>query len=94
MDKHTPGPWLCDAGDCGGDGPGYADIYTADETIIASFNPLIPGGTANAYLMAAAPDMFDALQDALASLEISGQSDYVTGRVRAAIEKARGVSHG
>lgn len=101
--EHTPGPWsattqhthrtpagvelVCIAVMPAGDyrGP-VADLQSCDH---------IQGITmaeceANARLIAAAPDMFDALRDALASLEISGQSDYVTGRVRAAIAKARG----
>lgn len=59
---------------------------------IAKVNWLLDTREDIARLIAAAPDMFDALQDALASLEISGQSDYVTGRVRAAIAKARGAA--
>lgn len=61
---HTPGPWEWDAGLVPPDGPHrYADIYVnGGETIIAEFNDNIPEGRANARLIAAAPDMLEALK--------------------------------
>ena len=53
-------------------------------------------GTANARLIAAAPEMFEALQDIL---EYSGgaasalDDEYVMDRARAALSKATGGSH-
>ena len=46
---------------------------------------------ANALLIAAAPDLLEALQDALSALEVCGRDfDHAIGKARAAIEKAKG----
>lgn len=60
MNKHTPGPWLAVVTDttCGGE-PAIWEITDKHGGVIAediSHNP------ANASLIAAAPDMFEALQ--------------------------------
>ena len=64
MSKHSPGPWECDAGIIPPDGPErYADIYTdGGDLIIARFNDLIPEGRANGRLIAAAPELLEALK--------------------------------
>lgn len=43
------------------------------------------------HLIAAEPELFDSLQDAVCALEVCGKDfDYVMGKARAAIAKARG----
>lgn len=77
MNKHTPGPWSWDAGLVPPDGPSsYADIFSLEhETIVASFNDCIPEGTANAHLIAAAPDLLSALHGLLGLLDERDASD-------------------
>lgn len=63
---YTAGPWQWDAGIIPPDGPGrYADIFVIDEdrepVTIAEFNDSLPEGRANARLIAAAPELFEAL---------------------------------
>jgi hypothetical protein len=95
---HTPGPWdyydmaaygiaIC-KGCIGGQNVGHAHMYvglTAEET------------TANARLMAAAPDMLEALREArAAAAELCTEQHYknrvlaVMARIDAAIAKAEG----
>jgi len=67
MAKHTPGPWEYDYGIVPPDGPEkYSDIYVIGDDrepiIIAEFNNCIPEGQANARLIAAAPDLLEALK--------------------------------
>ena len=94
--KWTPGPWHWDAGDVGVE-PGvlYADIYTDDEAVIAMFNINLKEGTANARLIAAAPDLYAALERTLSwltSYQGSGSmADHGPyNQARAALAKARG----
>jgi hypothetical protein len=85
--KHTPGPWTfhrassCDRGDSYGvraPAPHYCVIPTLN------INP------ADARLIAAAPDLLEALKDALCALDCCGK-DYAAASVaRAAITKATG----
>jgi len=67
MTKFTPGPWDHDSG-MYGNGKAYHSIFSPDEIIIAEFNPLSvtnpEQGRANAALIAAAPDMYEALEEA------------------------------
>jgi hypothetical protein len=93
---HTPGPWTVDRSD---DGP---LIYTGD-LLIAS----VSGSTehiqvqgldektteANAWLMAAAPDLLAALERILEHGEWGNLKDAeVVNQARAAITKAKGQS--
>ena len=48
-------------------------------------------GLANARLIAAAPELLEALKDAVAALEVCGKDYYATQVARAAIAKATGV---
>lgn len=54
MNRYTPGPWR-----------GYQNIIGADSTVVATINRPLGGcpstETANAHLIAAAPDMLDTL---------------------------------
>jgi len=93
--KHTPGPWEWDCGIIPPDGPGrYADIYKdGGDLIIATFNDQIAEGHANARLIAAAPDLLEALK--LADAMLSGanmNAGVVERKVKASIAKAEGQS--
>ncbi|HBO4323154.1 hypothetical protein [Pseudomonas aeruginosa] len=64
MSKHTPGPWQFSAGADYGDEGNYADVTAINgDLIIARVNNLIPAGAANGELVAAAPELLEALQD-------------------------------
>jgi hypothetical protein len=64
MHKHTPGPWVLDMG-----GDGELEIYSDQRigtiALIAPDNPLdtSPEDRANALLIAAAPELAEALRD-------------------------------
>lgn len=86
MSKHTPGPWSRDKNDslCSPDGrqvyvwnSGLGNSYRSDET------------DANARLIAAAPELLEALEAMLPGAEAMG---WETSKARAAIAKARGES--
>ncbi|MFU3458052.1 hypothetical protein ACM7KX_29895 [Pseudomonas aeruginosa] len=63
MRKHTPGPWDYWSGYNPVDEL-EAQITTEDgDIVIASYNRQIPEGEANARLLAAAPELLEALQD-------------------------------
>ncbi|HEJ6002034.1 TPA: hypothetical protein SL812_003328 [Pseudomonas aeruginosa] len=63
MSKHTPGPWQFSAGADYGDEGNYADVTAINgDLIIARVNNLIPAGAANGELVAAAPELLEALQ--------------------------------
>lgn len=54
--KHTPGPWIMDTGDDG------AVVYDPNAGTIANIPPDLRAWEANARLMAAAPDLLEALE--------------------------------
>lgn len=87
---HTPGPWRIN--------PEYEEIISsadglADICEISDWPQFRDESTANARLIAAAPCLYDALDDLL---NYSGGADsalddeYVVERARAALAKARG----
>jgi hypothetical protein len=86
MNAHTPGPWTIPARDSG-------VTVNAGHGIVAEVYAVDVGTTqiANARLIAAAPDLLEALHDALVQLEcspmVSGYSEVVK-RARAALCKA------
>lgn len=94
--KHTPGPWVGETakshganitiyGTEAGDAVDVCDVvYRGDETQVE----------ANAHLIAAAPDMLEALEAALAYLVMAGtdHAEPTRATIRAAIKKARGES--
>lgn len=59
MSKHTPGPW--DVSECGS--IGFEDGYLGEAYDFNATTETDLPMMANARLMAAAPEMFDALQD-------------------------------
>ena len=96
MSGWTPGPWLWDAGDIGEEcSDPYSDIYAADgETTIAEFNDRIPEGRANANLMAAAPDLYEALQSMLTFYGMDREKGEVSDVIHAEAEKALAKARG
>lgn len=96
MNKHTPRPWSCWSGYNSVDEI-EAQITAKDgDIVIASYNHLITDGEANALLMAAAPDLLEALIDCVLVMqrELSGL-EVIQPELRqaeSAIAKARGES--
>ena len=96
MIGHTPGPWVAVHNNwevstiyagalpvavCHIDG----DVSEETEGILSGIKD------ANARLIAAAPDLLEALKDAVCTLEVSyTASDYAIDKARAAIAKATG----
>jgi len=79
MTKHTQGPWHVAAG---------TGIYDRHNRLIAAIHsPLPQPCEANARLIAAAPDLLEALEEAAASLEDAGKRE-AAGMARVAIAKA------
>lgn len=104
MSEHTPGPWCIAYGDSGRPRAIYAP---KDKNIPGAIGNVIrwngiglpssPIAHANALLIAAAPDMLEALKDAqgcLRELGEDGWSDapYLLNVIGAAIAKATGVA--
>ncbi len=100
--KHTPGPWKIDMSasfDCG-----YArrsaGIVGADGSIVIAFDPsegeymaALDPDTPDARLIAAAPELLEALKTCEAFLLSAGfASSDAYAEASAAIEKATGVS--
>ena len=61
--KHIPGPWVAGCED----DPGSGDVYMEDGSLIAEafINGDVKTRAANARLIAAAPDLLEALQKAI-----------------------------
>ena len=88
--KHTPGPWRVQR---------QNPSPTTGEWMISGANPgylaeVRDCGSgdvqANARLIAAAPDLLDALKDALCALECCGKDYPAASKAKAAIAKATG----
>jgi hypothetical protein len=86
---HTPGPWFLDEGAHGGDATVMAR-ESGDVVDIAAVRHRVGDDQtmADAHLIAAAPDMLEALKECLLYLN----NDETRDLVRAAIKKARGES--
>jgi len=99
MSKHTPGPWIVYAGDEWTDGIVTLEGYNAGGEpmywTVASYNRRRDEAEANARLIAAAPDMLNALLDLVAllpdpELDVDEvQREYALA-AKAAIAKATG----
>ncbi len=90
MSKHsyTPGPWDYWSGYNPVDEL-EAQITTEDgDIVIASYNRQIPEGEANAKLLAAAPELLEALQACIQQITALCSADDVPDQARAAIAKA------
>ncbi|HHM7617524.1 TPA: hypothetical protein ACRNOG_003334 [Pseudomonas aeruginosa] len=85
MRKHTPGPWDYWSGYNPVDEL-EAQITTEDgDIVIASYNRQIPEGEANAKLLAAAPELLEAL---VALVECEQTTPELWEAARAAIAKS------
>lgn len=83
MSGHTPGPWTVER-----DGPNRRWLVNGDDFAVATCDGAIRRQEADARLIAAAPDLLNALRDML-----DGTGDITAervGRARAAIAKATG----
>ena len=88
--SHSKGPWIYDAES--------GEIHTKDSTgfwgpdhepvVVATVEPL--DGVNNGPLLATAPELLEALKDAVCALEVSGKDFWATEKARAAIAKAEG----
>lgn len=95
--KHTPGPWIFFA-DLPSTGPNWHVVTTANKMRVIANVHIDPGSTmdqVNANLIAAAPDLLEALQkcEALLSAVAAGlnrEPSAVTLNARAVIAKAKG----
>lgn len=93
MSKHTPGPWLI-----GKRSPGGYSLINADGwqslarvvTVMEGDNRPFAEGVANARLIAAAPDLLEALKELLDQDEHGEDEIWVRNKARAAIAKATG----
>lgn len=95
MSAHTPGPWhdvgfgWISAGD---------DVEPERGSTIARYDWETPSGIANARLIAAAPDLLEALHQSEAELQslrtpsVADGIDHTLRIIRAAIAKATGES--
>lgn len=86
--SYTPGPWDYWSGYNPVDEL-EAQITTEDgDIVIASYNRQIPEGEANAKLLAAAPELLEALQSCIQQITALCSADDVPDQARAAIAKA------
>ena len=91
MPKHTPGPWevRSEPGRCGYDLIIFKDVKVIAEMICPTWS----GAVADANLIAAAPDMYEALKEIHALLEENQPSWYLQKHynvMKKAITKAEG----
>ena len=78
--KHTPGPWVVgNVGEVVAGGITLADVYGDEEQ-----------ADADAYLIAAAPDLLAACEAVAATTWSKNTATIIGERVRAAIAKAKG----
>lgn len=84
MSKHTPGPWYIGE---------YCEIYgRIGSGQVAGISPRNDSSErmANACIIAAAPELLDALKDAVCALECCGKDYPAMTKASAAIAKATG----
>ena len=85
--RHTPGPWEVDTGRDG------AVIYKAKEGTVATLPTDLKRYLANAYLIAAAPEMLEALVSLVFVVETgagSQASDWRLEQAKKVIKKIKG----
>lgn len=81
-EKHTPGPWFADGG----------KVYESQDyhEICSFWSNAFPVWEANARLIAAAPDLLEALEECVKWLETSAEGENATRMAFSAISKAKG----
>lgn len=77
---HTPGPWICSDG----------DIVPANDESDPIVTLYLDTSDANARLIAAAPDLLDALENLTIAIGMGWDLDGVVEVSRAAIARAKG----
>jgi len=90
--KHTPAPWNISSANLyavNARGRGIATAHGTDDVNYSDFFPPTEEAAANARLIAAAPDLLEALERLcrVASVELTGKRDDVLDQARAAIAK-------
>lgn len=85
MSKHTPGPWRACSGFPSVEAAGAANLALCNDQRIPMSERL-----ANARLIAAAPDLLEALKRAVGWIETSSEGEIATSIALAAIAKAEG----
>ena len=100
--QHTPGPWWVDQGVDGLDLPGHVTINAKNKLALAQVVWVMeddaaegkpsPEREANARLIAAAPDLLEALENTLKFLVSETCEHPAAVSARAAIAKAKGES--
>ena len=98
--KYEEGPWEIGVDELGEQLPGFVPINADRHGSLALVvwvmedDKRTPECEANAHLIAAAPDLYEALEDALQELETMSYSHYerLERKIRAALAKARGES--
>lgn len=95
MNKHTPGPWLTKGGYDKDSGLGLTRVMFGSSIVSECYGI---NSEANARLIAAAPDMLEALREFVSTMDSLPASDETHSRVwgtyhtaRAAIAKAEGA---
>ena len=93
--KYTPGPWsACEHGDYSDYDGSCVVVLGNDLRVCVVLGDNTDETIANARLIAAAPMLLQALQEALVGLEIAGLSDSKTvAHIRTVIAKALGDEH-
>lgn len=86
---HTKGPWRIEVDDSAAQVAGYPNIISDDYTVVGTEGMFgdIETDYANAHLIAAAPELLDALRGAVDAMDAAGMSCH---EERAAIAKAEG----
>lgn len=87
--KHTPGPWVVDRTH-----PELERnvVWSGDQIIASVVNDQHGNADANARLVAAAPELLEALRYMVANAEAEGWSEMMLADATAAIAKAEGRS--
>lgn len=89
--KHTPGPWRWDGNVCDYDPENEAPwLVTEMHSAVVLGGSINCGNEANARLIAAAPDLLDALQAFATEIVPNNTDDPLWMSARAAIAKATG----
>lgn len=94
MSAHTKGPWVIR---CGPPlfRPGSVNVLSAAGDYVCEVGDVIAeNADADASLIAAAPDLLEALKEAVCALECSGKDWHATTIARAAIAKATPLAAG
>jgi len=91
--KHTPGPWVVVTDESAAQVKGYPCIYADGYTVVGTEGMFgdIETDFANAHLIAAAPDLLDALECLLSELDFTETYPFPSEKkCKAAIAKAKG----